>query len=101
MCKPDSIFCCRAYFLNKKQKQFVGLIDEEEALDDEEEYSSAVEKFITTVFAQKLLSFPGRITVLIAWVLLLVVAAFGVSQVSTGFSMELFIPEDSHTDKFF
>ena len=53
------------------------------------------------MFAERVLSLPGRLTVLIAWSIFFIVAAFGVSQVSTGFSMELFIPEDSYTEKFY
>ena len=40
-------------------------------------------------------------TVLLCWSIFLIVAAFGVAEVRTGFSMELFIPVDSYTDKFY
>ena len=47
--------------------------------DNGQEYSSVVEKFIATIYGPKLLSLPGRITVLIVWAILLVVAGYGLS----------------------
>ena len=45
---------------------------------DQEEYASAVEKFCSTVFAEKILTSHARMTILVAWVAIIVGAIYGI-----------------------
>ena len=106
-CKSDSILCCRGHFLTKKQKQFIGLQtdkkDESNKADNsvgDSEYASAVEKFIGMIYAEKLLTKSSRIVVLVVWAIAVLVAIYGILQIRTEFSMELFVPAGSLTDKY-
>ena len=67
---------------------------------DTEEYVSFAERFISTKFAPAVLSKRGRKAVLIFWTLLLGISVYAFTQVETDFSMELFIPEGSNTEKY-
>ena len=111
MCKADTVLCCKGYFLTAKQKDFIGMSSEpsnSERIgnhpfedDQEEEYASGVEKFCSQVFAEKILQSHARVTILVAWVAIITVAIYGVMQLKTEFSMSLFIPKGSPTEKFY
>jgi len=76
------VLCCRGYFLTRRQKEFVGIdIGKEEESDDsvgDSEYASVIEKFLSTVYAEKILTLPGRITVLMIWAVAATVAIYGI-----------------------
>ena len=67
----------------------------------EDQYSSAVEKFIATVFAPELTSYQGRMSVLTIWLMLVICALNGVQHVSINFKFEYFIPPGTTPDKYF
>ena len=60
-----------------------------------------MEKFFATVYSKKLLSVPGRITIIVIWAILTTIAMYGMLKVRTDFSMELFIPVDSSTEHYY
>ena len=68
---------------------------------NEDEYSSAVEKFLATVFAPELTSFEGRASILTIWFMLCVVAIHGCMNVTIDFKFEFFIPPGSTPEKYF
>jgi hypothetical protein len=104
-CKPDSVICCNGYFLTKEQKKFVGIETGEEEESDssvgDSKYASAVEKFLSTVYAEKILTVPGRVSILGVWAILAAMSIYGACNMNTDFSMEMFIPEGTNTDKFY
>ena len=67
----------------------------------EDEYSSAVEKFIATVFAPELTSYQGRISILTIWFVMIICSINGVMHVSINFKFEYFIPPGTTPDKYF
>ena len=46
--------------------------------EEEEEYASAVEKFCSQVFAERILTSHARLTILVAWVAVLITAIYGI-----------------------
>ena len=60
-----------------------------------------MEKCCTTIFAKHIMNIYIRIAVLIFWVIAAAIAIYGITQVRTMFSMFLFIPKGSATEKFF
>jgi hypothetical protein len=67
----------------------------------DDEYSSAVERFLATQYAPELTTFQGRITVLAIWACAVVVAAYGCTNIEVNFKFEYFIPPDSVPDLYF
>jgi len=67
----------------------------------EDEYSSAVEKFLATVYAPELTTFQGRITVIAIWLCACVVAFHGCMNIEVNFKFEYFIPPGSIPDLYF
>ena len=67
----------------------------------EDEYTSAVERFIATVFAPELTSYQGRFSILTIWFMLIICAIYGCMNVSINFKFEYFIPPGSVPDKYF
>ena len=67
----------------------------------EDEYTSAIEKFIATVFAPELTSMPGRLSILTIWFVMMVCAINGCMHVSINFKFEYFIPPGTTPDKYF
>ena len=59
-----------------------------------------MEKCCSTVFAKNIMNIYIRISVLILWVIAAAIAIYGITQLKTEFSMFLFIPKDSPTEKF-
>ena len=107
MCENDSVLCCRGYFLTKKQKQFIGLTtgkeeesDRTENSSEDSEYASAVEKFLATIYAERILLKSSRLIILVVWFAAALVSIYGILELKTEFSMELFIPAGSYTDKY-
>ena len=55
---------------------------------------------MATTFALEIMTFQGRTVVLTIWCLIAVCAILGAKNLETNFSVELFIPEDSISDKY-
>ena len=46
--------------------------------EEQEEYASAVEKFCSQVFAEKILTSHARMTIIVAWIAALITAIYGI-----------------------
>ena len=60
--------------------------------EDNEEYASFVQEFIATVFAPELLTYEGRIILLVFWFVLTSCMSYAALNVEVNFSQEFFIP---------
>ena len=60
-----------------------------------------MEKFCSTIFAKNIMNIYIRLAVLILWVIAAGIAIYGITQLKTMFSMSLFIPKGSPTEKFY
>ena len=68
--------------------------------DKTEEFASKVEKFMTNTLATEVLSPQGRICILLAWVIAVVVALYGAVRVTPNFSLEFFLIPGKPVTKF-
>ena len=101
MCKMDSIFCCRGFFMSPKQKRY-GTVNtdnkeapaansnQNEQVNDSLE-ASKTEKFIESYLAPTILSKAGRIILLVVYVILIAGSIYGCLQVEIDFKVTYFI----------
>ena len=68
---------------------------------ENEEFASAVEKFISLYYAPELLSNQGRFSVLTLWIVFSLCMLYGASQIEVNFNFEFFIPPGSATEEYF
>ena len=109
MCKMDSVFCCRGWFLSEKQKKY-GTVQwpypSEDKKEEENkpaepththeknsEEGSKTEKFIFKYFAPCVLSTIGRIAIIIVYLVMIAASAYGATQVEIDFKVDYFIGE--------
>ena len=76
-----------------------GTADKDIELEDTEEFTSFVEKQIA-IITPKVISSNGRKAVLVIWTIATIISIYAALNVRTDFSMELFIPEGSNTEKY-
>ena len=68
---------------------------------ENEEFASAVEKFISLYYAPELLTKQGRYSILTLWVVFTFVMLYGAAHVEVNFNFEFFIPPGSATEEYF
>ena len=110
MCKQNSIFCCKGWFLSKKMVAYGSLKEAAPAEYDKSkeavvvhsyEPSSKTEAFIDKYIAPNLISVPGRITMIVIYILLISFSIYGVTQVKIDFKVTFFIGETSSVYEYF
>ena len=65
------------------------------------EVASGVEKFLVETIVPEVFSNQGRISILATYIVLFIVAVYGVSQVKIDFKTEYFIKPDARVYNFF
>ena len=102
MCKQDSIFCCRGFFLSPKMIAYGTLHDDQADAKKTDErveeidpslQASKTEKCLDKYLAPYILSTAGRIILLVIYVLLIAGAAYGCTKVEIDFKVTYFIGE--------
>ena len=66
-----------------------------------EEYSSLVEQFFANTFAPELMTWSGRLVVIIIWTILCCTSVYGAVNMEMDLHLEYFIPNGSSVDTFF
>ena len=64
-------------------------------------FASATERFLHFRVGQELLSHEGRIVVIVIYLLSILAACYGVTQVKIDFSVEFFIGDTAYVKPFF
>ena len=65
------------------------------------EYASSIERFLGESLAPEVLSHEGRITILTAYAILMVIAAYGCSKVTVDFGVDFIISPDAYVFGYF
>lgn len=65
------------------------------------EYPSATERFLATKVAPELLSDNGRISVIVIWTIITIVAALGIPNLDIEFDISYFIDETKYIYSYF
>lgn len=102
-CKEDALICCKAAFLNSKQKEFSKLIEPktESAKPGEIIYSSRVEEFLGTKLAPEILSTEGKISLIGIYLVIGVISAVGCSNLKIDFDIQFFIGPSAYVSQWF
>lgn len=104
-CSHKSIFCCRGKFLTNSQRAYIKSkgkeVNDPPQEDKNEEYASATEKFLVKYYSKGLLSTPGRIIVLIAFIAYIAVTAWSITNLKIAFSTRFFVDERYFLDNYF
>lgn len=110
-CKQDSIICCRGYFLSPKMIRYGSVPDAEtdaakkvernDEINRDNETASMTEKCLDKYLAPYLLSNPGRIIVLIVYLVLIAGSIYGITQVEIDFKVTFFIGETADVYDFY
>lgn len=68
---------------------------------DAVEYASGIERFLGERLAPEILSDEGRITILTVYAILMIIAAYGCTQVTVDFGVDFLISEDAQVYGYF
>lgn len=72
-----------------------------EIKEEDRKYSSSTEKFLDKTYSRYLLSLPGRILVLIAFLAYAIVSVFGIMNLEIKFSTRFFVDERFYLFNYF
>lgn len=74
---------------------------ENEKEGEKSEIASGVEKFLAKSIVPEIFTNQGRISILAVYAMLVIVAAYGCSQVTIDFSIQFFVNEGAYVYDFF